>query len=175
MKLTGAAILVSRGMQVFQAAPAAYPYRSTQEGTLLEASTVEDVLALLKDRPDDAELYQRLGGLYLKQRDVMEAWQAYMQSLRLNPDDPFTCLYFGNLLSLCDDKKWAWELYEHAAEVAPDLAVVHWCQGDLARKMNDFDRAERAYCEAVEADPDDEQARAKLVEWRTFIAGVRGS
>jgi len=28
MKPTGAAILVSRGMKVFQAAPAAYPYRS---------------------------------------------------------------------------------------------------------------------------------------------------
>jgi hypothetical protein len=29
MKLTGAAILVSRGMKVLQAAPAAYPYRSS--------------------------------------------------------------------------------------------------------------------------------------------------
>jgi hypothetical protein len=28
MKLTGAAILVSRGIKVLQAAPAAYPYRS---------------------------------------------------------------------------------------------------------------------------------------------------
>jgi hypothetical protein len=28
MKLTGAAILVSRGLKVLQAAPAAYPYRS---------------------------------------------------------------------------------------------------------------------------------------------------
>jgi hypothetical protein len=31
MKLTGAAILVSRGMKVLQAAPAAYPYRSKTE------------------------------------------------------------------------------------------------------------------------------------------------
>ena len=33
MKLTGAAILVLRGMQVLQAAPAAYPYRSQGEPT----------------------------------------------------------------------------------------------------------------------------------------------
>ncbi len=33
MKLTGAAILVSRGMKVLQAAPAAYPYRSAAEGS----------------------------------------------------------------------------------------------------------------------------------------------
>jgi hypothetical protein len=32
MKLTGAAILVSRGMKVLQAAPAAYPYRSAAKG-----------------------------------------------------------------------------------------------------------------------------------------------
>jgi hypothetical protein len=31
MKLTGAAILVSRGMKVLQAAPAAYPYRYPAE------------------------------------------------------------------------------------------------------------------------------------------------
>jgi len=31
MKLTGAAMLVSRGMKVLQAAPAAYPFRSAQE------------------------------------------------------------------------------------------------------------------------------------------------
>jgi hypothetical protein len=31
MKLTGAAILVSRGMEVLQGAPAAYPYRSATE------------------------------------------------------------------------------------------------------------------------------------------------
>src|SRR5262245_9724221 len=32
MKLTGAAFLVSRGMMVLQAAPAAYPYRSASGG-----------------------------------------------------------------------------------------------------------------------------------------------
>src|SRR5205823_12288855 len=34
MKLTGAAVLVSRGMKVSQAAPAAYPYRSATESTV---------------------------------------------------------------------------------------------------------------------------------------------
>ena len=36
MKLTGAAILVSRGMKVLQAAPAAYPYRSLPNTTMYE-------------------------------------------------------------------------------------------------------------------------------------------
>jgi hypothetical protein len=37
MKLTGAAILVSRGTKILQAAPAAYPYRSSSRvGSLNE-------------------------------------------------------------------------------------------------------------------------------------------
>ena len=35
MKLTGAAILISRGIKVLQAAPAAYPYRSATEGSTM--------------------------------------------------------------------------------------------------------------------------------------------
>jgi hypothetical protein len=35
MKLTGAAILVSRGVKVLQAAPAAYPYRYLSESSAL--------------------------------------------------------------------------------------------------------------------------------------------
>jgi hypothetical protein len=38
MKLTGAAILVSRGMKILQAAPAAYPYRSAAEGRNVTAT-----------------------------------------------------------------------------------------------------------------------------------------
>jgi cytochrome c-type biogenesis protein CcmH/NrfG len=141
----------------------------------VEPTTVEKVLALLRERPDDAELYQQLGDLYFKQGELMEAWKAFMQSLRINPDDPWTCLKFGTLLTLCDDKKYARELFDHAIKLDPDLAVSHWCSGNLYRKQGDYELAESAYERAVEVDPDDEQARDKLTEWRSFIAGVRGT
>jgi len=60
----------------------------------VEPTTVEEALSLLSDRPDDAELYQQLGDLYFQRRDCKEAWDAYMKSLRANPDDPWTCLKF---------------------------------------------------------------------------------
>lgn len=141
----------------------------------MDPTTVEEVLALLKERPDDAELYQQLGDLHFMQRELMEAWQAYMQSLRLNPDDPWTCLKFGTLLTLCDDKKYARELFDSAIELDPELAAAHWCSGDLYRKQGENELAEWAFEQAVEVDPDDEQAREKLAEWRSFIAGVRGT
>jgi hypothetical protein len=69
--------------------PGSLGERSAKEGFL---ATVEEAVALLKERPDDAELYQHLGGLYFQRSDLIEAWQAYMQSPRLNPDGPWTCL-----------------------------------------------------------------------------------
>jgi len=103
----------------------------------VEPTTVEEALALLKDRPNDAELYQHLGGLYAQRRMVMEAWEAYMQSLRLNPDDPFTCLKFGTLLMICADKNYARELFDRAIALEPHLAAAHWCSGALYKKQGD--------------------------------------
>src|SRR5579864_644027 len=93
---------------------------------LNEPKTIDEVLAMLKEQPDDVELYQLLGRLYFKRGDLQEAWQAFMNALKLNSNDPFTYLYFGNLLELCEDKTAARELYEHAVKVAPALPVAHW-------------------------------------------------
>lgn len=136
-------------------------------------TTIEEVLDLLRKRPDDAELYQQLGDLHFERRELMEAWEAFMQSLRLNPDDPWTCLKFATLLTLCDDKHYARNLFDHAIALDPELATAHWCSANLHRKQGEYELAERAYQRAVEVDPDDEQAREKLAEWREFIAGVR--
>jgi cytochrome c-type biogenesis protein CcmH/NrfG len=139
---------------------------------MAEPTTVEEVIDLLRERPDDAELYQQLGDLHFERRELMEAWQAYMQSLRLNPEDPWTCLKFGTLLTICDDKKYARRLFDYAIELAPELAVAHWCSANLYREQGEYELAERAYERAVEVDPDDEQAREKLAEWLSFIARV---
>jgi hypothetical protein len=45
MKLTGAAILVSRGMTVLLAAPAAYSYRSLLDNPMLKGFLLTDLVA----------------------------------------------------------------------------------------------------------------------------------
>jgi tetratricopeptide (TPR) repeat protein len=142
---------------------------------MTEPTTVEETLALLRERPNDAELYQQLGDLHFERRELMEAWKAYMQSFRLNPDDPWTCVKFGTLLMICDDKSYARKLFDRAIDLAPELGVAHWCSGNLHRKQGEYELAGRAYVRAVEVDPDDEQAREYLAEWRSFIAGSQGS
>ena len=48
-------------------------------------ATVEEVLEQLKASPNDSELYQELGDLYFKRRDLMEAWNAYMHACGSTP------------------------------------------------------------------------------------------
>lgn len=134
-----------------------------------EPESVEEVLAFIAENPCDKELYQRLGGLYLKERELSKAWDAYMAALRLDPDDPFTCLYFANLLRIFD-KERAMKLYRRARKLAPELAVVHWCIAELYRSRGDYYRAGKAYNQAVKVEPDCEMSRGKLEEWRTFVA-----
>jgi hypothetical protein len=41
-----------------------------------DPTTIEEVVALLRERPDDVELYQQLGELHFKRRELMEAWES---------------------------------------------------------------------------------------------------
>jgi tetratricopeptide (TPR) repeat protein len=110
----------------------------------MEPGTIEDILARLDQRPEDAELQQELGDLYFQQGDLMKAWKAYMQSLRLNPYDLFTCLKFGALLMICEDKKYSQDSFERAIALEPELAVAHWSLGNLYRKKGDYGLAEQS-------------------------------
>lgn len=62
----------------------------------MDSDTVEGVLALIDEQPDDAELHQRLGKAYSAAGRYEEARTAYERSLELDPTDPFTHFYLGN-------------------------------------------------------------------------------
>jgi Flp pilus assembly protein TadD len=139
----------------------------------MATETVEDVLALIEQRPTDAELFQLLGQLLLKERRMDEARAAYERALALDPGDPFTHLYLGNWFWFNGQRGEALKRFEHAAELLPDEAVVYWCQGDVYRAMGRLELAEAAYKKACRVDPEDEQARRKLFGWYEFRYGEK--
>jgi Flp pilus assembly protein TadD len=93
----------------------------------MEPETIEDVLALLEERPADAELFQLLGRLYLKERRLEKARAAYEQSLLLDPGDPFTYLYLGNWFWANGQRHEALKRFKHAAKLLPGAPVVYGC------------------------------------------------
>jgi len=134
----------------------------------MESETVEDILALIAERPADAELWQLLGRCYLRQKQMPEAKEAYDRSLELAPDDPWTHLYLGNWFWGNREHRKALEFFKRAAELIPDEAIVYTCQGDIFRAQGRHDLAEDAYRMAVRVDPDNSDARRKLSEWSAF-------
>lgn len=146
------------------------PLPDDDDETELEPQTVEEALSLLEVRPDDADLYQLLGSLYFRNRELVAANKAYRQACRLDPEDPFKCLFLGNLLAINEDKREAIAWFERAEELAPRLWTVYWCKGNLFRKQGKYNRADQAYRRAVELEPENECAQKTLAEWIEFAA-----
>ncbi len=137
----------------------------------MDTDTVEDVLALIDERPTDAELYQRLGKAYSAAGRYEEVRAAYERSLELDPTDPFTHLYLGNWFQREKDYEEALTRFTRAAELLPDEAVAYWCLGSVYRALGRFAQAQQAYETAVRVDPNDEKAREELAEWRECRSG----
>src|SRR5687767_14772066 len=111
----------------------------------MEMDTIEDLLARLKERPSDSELFQQLGQAYTKAGRTEEAREAFERSLELDPDNAFSHLYLGNWFygkRLYPD---ALARFRRAAELLPDEAVAHWCIGDVYHAEGRFDLAQSAY------------------------------
>lgn len=139
---------------------------------MAENLTVGDILQQIDQRPSDPDLYQQLGGLYLKDGKLDEARQAYQRAVELDPKNPFSHLFLGNALAGLKFVPNALECYQKAAELMPGEAVAYWCQGDAYVCLGRFDFAQEAYQKAVSVSPDDSQAQEKLAEWNACRNGT---
>ena len=139
----------------------------------MEPESVEEALALIAERPDDADLCQQLGRLHLKAGQVGPSRVAFERSLALAPDDPWTHLYLGNWCYYCRRLREALDWFEKAAALLPDAAIVYTCQGDIYRAQGRHDLADEAFKTAVRVEPDSPAARRKLREWLEFKYGER--
>jgi restriction system protein len=90
MKLTGAAILVSRGMRVVQAAPAAYPYRSAsqiEKGELMSSINTTSVAAafemLIEELEADIDFVNQQGSKAFEARDYDGARDALEKAAQI--------------------------------------------------------------------------------------------
>lgn len=138
----------------------------------MPSETIAQVLALIEQRPADAELHQQLAHLYSKAGQTLEARKALERSLELDSKDAFTHLYLGNWFFGSGMYPEALARFKHAAELLPNEAVAYWCQGDAYGSQGQYRLAHEAYEAAVRVDPQDEQAREKLAAWNARRAGI---
>jgi tetratricopeptide (TPR) repeat protein len=131
-----------------------------------------DLLRLTAERPDDAELFQRLARRYRRRGQMTEARAAYERSLELDPSDPWTHLLLGNWYFAQRDEGAAVDWFSRAAALMPDDATPFWCLAEVYEHQGRFDLADENYRRAAEIDPANKSARRKLRSWLEHRAEV---
>ena len=129
-------------------------------------NTVAELLERIDAEPSNAELFQSLGLLYLKQGMMEKARDAYDRSLELDPCDAWTHLYLGNWHYALDQFQDAIDCFEYAQRLMPENCAPVWCLGDAYTGLGDEAAAGDAYRRAFAMDPSDETARKRWKEWQ---------
>lgn len=132
---------------------------------LYDTLEFDDLLTLERDFPRDVDLLVLIGRRYLERRILDQCHAYYSKALAIDPNDGWTHLYMGNLcygLSCYDEAAWH---FQTAIELLPGVACPHWCLADVYDKQGYWSRTEQQYRRAVETDPSDSKAKAKLESW----------
>lgn len=86
-----------------------------EQGQLRKAENV--LLRMISEDPEDASAYNKLGMVYLKERNYKDARAALRQALKLEPDSDTFYNNLGLLYYQKGDYDEAIEAYEHSVEI----------------------------------------------------------
>lgn len=111
--------------------------------------------------PEFSDAHMELGKSYLHLGEVEEAERALRAAIELD-DNGWAHLYLGNLFYGEQDWDAALREFQAAGKTLPALNVPLWCAGDIYREAGDLDESERYYRKAVEVEPSDAAALARL-------------
>lgn len=134
-----------------------------EQGMLADADDLRILLLTRATRanPKYAEAFLELGKIYNKLGNIIEAEKALRKSVAIE-DDGWARLYLGNLYFSAKNWTAAEKEFVEAQKRLPGLATPVWCQADVYRRKGDLIKSEQLYRKAVELQPDDVEALARL-------------
>lgn len=160
---------------------------SEAEADSAKLRTLSGLVALMDDRPDDAEVafrqaieldatdaagYEQLARLYAKTGRLKEAVTTYEAAIKARPEDPNLHYFLGTLYSFGGAQDRAIERYEDAIKYGPDLAYP---KNDLAyiyaESGKNLDRALDLAQDAKAALPDTATV-ADTLGWVLYKRGI---
>ncbi|MGK7899521.1 MAG: Stf0 family sulfotransferase, partial [Xenococcus sp. (in: cyanobacteria)] len=133
----------------------------SQDGNIEKAiSAYEKALEL---DSDSISALNGLGEIYENRKEITQASSYYQRIVKLLPNDNSAYLKLASLLFRQDNFKRAIENYNKALEIKTDQpAWVYIGLGDALNRNNQLDEASAAFQKAIEIDPNNGIAYAKL-------------
>jgi len=126
------------------------------------AERERELLAALRERPDDGEAHLELGVIYTGSHEIRRGMSHLLDALRALPARGEVWLWMGaNRLAAGEDDE-ALRLLDHAAELAPGQAQIPFYRGQLHARAGDLAAAVGAYRRAVALEPTLVDARIEL-------------
>jgi protein O-GlcNAc transferase len=119
----------------------------------MSAAQIQQLEQIALQRPGDASVRRRLGGLLHAQGNLPGAEAAYRDSLTLEPDSVRAHNNLGQVLLAMHDRAGAIGCYERAIALDPRYAIAHNNLGIAYFDMGDVERAVASYERALECEP----------------------
>lgn len=117
----------------------------------------------LRRHPDDADIYEAIGNIYLEAGDLSRAEISYKKALKLEERFPEVMNNLGVVYAKRDESKKAKAIFEKVLSLFPVESVrAHINLGSVFMREDNYEMAEREYKRALFLDPDNLQALYQL-------------
>jgi predicted O-linked N-acetylglucosamine transferase (SPINDLY family) len=156
-----AKVLLGRALELAPGRAELLRERARVEWTVGEATASASCRAALDKAPNDVAAWNLLGEI-LKASDAAGAEAAWLEALRLEPDDPEALFHLGNHLRERGDPGAAIERYERALGRAPGHLGVLNNLGLALEATGERTRAEACYRQVITAQSQHADALANL-------------
>ena len=127
---------------------------------------------LLRDKPGDDDISERLARLYLRVGNLNEAAYICRQRLEADPTDPDAAFILGQALTGQRKHDDAADVLRRLVEEHPDQVKAHGLLSTLAMEEDSVSAAETAeqwLNRAVEANPQSAEARVQRARFRRIV------
>ena len=121
--------------------------------------------ARLKSDPTDTDALQLIGRACMRLGHHADARGSYERALIIDPRDPWSHLYLGNLHYALEAYGEALREFQLAADLAPELSTPYRCIGDALGRLGRDAEAGAMYGRACDVDPECLESRRSLAAW----------
>lgn len=136
------------------------------------AAKISEVEGYLKQHPEDADAWARLGNLYYDIEHPKEAIEAYKKSLAIKPGTPGIITDMGFMYLVDGQPEKAIETFDKALEVNPAFEPALFNKGVVfIQALNDHKAGIKAWEKLIEVNPMAKTSRGQFVS--DLIESVR--